>query len=164
MNICLVGFMGSGKTTIGKALSESLKMDWVDLDMFIEQQENRTISDIFKENGETYFRQLEQNSLSALAKEDCVISTGGGVIISKENRQVLQSVCTVYLVYPFETLYTRIAGDETRPLATSYEDLKARYEARLDLYETASQVKINCEGKSINEITQEIITYLKTIA
>lgn len=164
MNICLIGFMGSGKTTIGKALGNELHMKWIDLDQYIEEKEKRIISMIFKENGEAYFRVLEHDYLKALIHEEGIISTGGGIITTPENRQLLQKTITIYLEYPFETLYQRIEGDETRPLATSYNELKERFETRLSLYESASQVTIKCQDKSINEVVQEIITYIEKMA
>lgn len=162
--ICLIGFMGSGKTTIGQELSKVLNTNWIDLDTYIEEMASKSIPEIFKEEGEAYFRQLEQEALQKLVTKEGILSTGGGVITTLQNIKVLQKNCTIYLKYSFDTLYKRIAGDENRPLVTSYEDLKTRFLSRLDLYEKAGQVKIDCEGKSINEIIQEIITYLEKVS
>ena len=157
--------MGCGKTTIGKILSEALNEKWIDLDDYIEKKAGKRISEIFKEEGEAYFRALEQECLKQfLQEEKGIISTGGGVIISPENVKMLQKTCTIYLAYPFDILYSRIAGDANRPLATSYKELQERFYKRLDLYEQASQVKIDCKDKSINQITQEILTYLEKIS
>ncbi|MBE6022420.1 MAG: shikimate kinase [Cellulosilyticum sp.] len=162
MTICLIGFMGSGKTTIGKELKEMLGKKWIDLDEYIEIQEGKKISDIFEQKGESYFRELEHIYLKQLINEGVeIISTGGGIITTPKNSEMLQKTCSIYLEYPFDVLYQRIEGDNNRPLATSYEALKTRFLNRLDLYEKAAQVKINCRDKSINEIAQEIITYLK---
>lgn len=163
MSICLIGFMGSGKTTIGKALGHKLHMKWLDLDQYIEEKEKRKISMIFKENGEAYFRALEYEYLKELIHEEGIISTGGGIITTPENRQLLQKTMTIYLEYPFDTLYQRIEGDETRPLATSYDALKERFEKRLNLYESASQVTIKCQKKSIKEVVQEIAAYIEKL-
>ena len=161
MTICLIGFMGSGKTTIGRVLSDALNKDWIDLDNYIEMQTKKRISDIFAEKGESYFRSLEQMYLKQLIDEGTgIISTGGGVITTPENISLLQKTCSIYLEYPFEILYERIAGDRNRPLATSYEALYERFNKRLDLYEKAGKVKIDCKNKGINQITQEIINYL----
>lgn len=162
MNICLIGFMGCGKTTVGQALSEQLAYDWIDLDVYIEEKTKKDIPTLFKEYGEAYFRKIEEECLQEVVqKENCIISTGGGVIISPENVGVLQKTCTIYLSYPFEVLYERIAGDSNRPLVTSKEALETRFLDRLDLYEKASGVKIKCMDKSVRQIVQEIITYLK---
>lgn len=163
--ICLIGFMGSGKTTIGQALSEALNQKWIDLDEYIEAQAGMNISEMFKEKGEAAFRKLETKCLEQLINENVdIVSTGGGVITTPKNIELLQGVHTIYLEYPFDTLYTRIAGDKSRPLATSYEALQERFKNRLDLYEKAGTVKIDCRDKSINEIIQEIITYLERIS
>lgn len=162
MNICLVGFMGSGKTTIGQALSERLKYAWIDLDDYIVDKEGKDIPIIFKEKGEDYFRKVEKVCLNeVVSMEECVVSTGGGVIGSEENRKILRNTKTVYLKYPFEVLYERIAGDSNRPLVTSREALEKRFIERLDLYEKASGITIECEDKSIDQIVQEIIIYLE---
>lgn len=165
MRICLIGFMGSGKTTIGRALSEQLNANWVDLDTYIEEKANQSICNIFEEYGEAYFRALEQEALNELLEqEEVIISTGGGVITTPDNIRNLKLEKTIYLAYPFDTLYERIAGDTSRPLVTSYETLQKRFEDRLGLYEAASRVTINCQDKSINHIIEEIITYLETIS
>lgn len=165
MNICLIGFMGCGKTTIGQALSTKLDYDWIDLDAYIEKKTQKDIPALFKEYGEAYFRKIEQECLQEVVqKGKCVISTGGGVITSPENVEVLQKTCTIYLAYPFEVLYERIAGDCNRPLVTSKDALETRFLNRLDLYEKASGIKMECRNKSINQITQEIITYLEKIS
>lgn len=162
MNICLIGFMGCGKTTVGQALSAQLGYEWIDLDAYIEEKAQKDIPTLFKEDGEPYFRKLEQECLQEVVqKENSVISTGGGVVTSTENIKVLQETCTIYLAYPFDVLYERIAGDSNRPLATSKQALEMRFLNRLDLYEKASGVKMECMDKSINQIMQEIITYLK---
>lgn len=162
--ICLIGFMGSGKTTVGEAVAKLLNEPWTDLDTYIVTQTGKSISQIFSDHGEAYFRSLEVQYLEkVLEKEEGVISTGGGIITTPANIERLHKEATVYLAYPFDTLYYRIAGDTTRPLATSYDSLKERFNSRLDLYEKACQVKIDCEGKSINCIAEEIIKKMDRI-
>ena len=156
--ICLIGFMGSGKTTIGEILANRLDMPWIDLDVYITQQTGKSISQIFSESGEEHFRKLEALYLQqVLDKNEGVLSTGGGIITTPENIEKLCKETTIYLSYPFDTLYNRIAKDEARPLATSYESLKERFDSRLALYEKACQIIIDCQDKSINCITEEII-------
>lgn len=162
MTICLVGFMGSGKTTIGRLLAEVLGKSWVDLDNFIEQQEGQTISAIFASKGESYFRTLETNALKQLIKEDIgVLSTGGGIIEQEENRSVLKKAYTIYLSYPFDVLYRRIEGDVNRPLATSYETLYKRYEKRLPWYSEVCRSEIFGEGKTTYQVVTEIACILE---
>lgn len=164
-SICLIGFMGSGKTTVGEVVAKLLHKPWVDLDHYIVKQEDMSISQMFREYGEDYFRSLETKYLKEVLKnKENVISMGGGIITVPENVLLLQEQTVIYLDYPFETLYERIAEDKNRPLATSYEALKERYESRKQLYENTCQVKINCKGKSINRIVQEIISKLDRIS
>lgn len=162
--ICLIGFMGSGKTTVGEALAKQLDVPWFDLDTYIVQQTGKSISQIFSESGERQFRKLESLYLQkVLDEKEGVISTGGGIITIPENIEKLHKEATIYLSYPFDTLYERIAGDATRPLATSYESLKERFNSRLAYYEKACRVKINCQGKSINYIAEEIINKISKL-
>ena len=162
--ICLIGFMGSGKTTVGAEVAKQLQIPWLDLDTYIVEQTRKSVSEIFNESGEGHFRKLEAFYLNqALEEQEGVISTGGGIITTPQNIEKLQNQVTIYLAYPFDTLYERIAGDPTRPLATSYESLKERFDNRLALYEQACQIKINCQDKSINYITEEIISKISRL-
>lgn len=162
MTICLIGFMGSGKTTIGRLLSEELGKSWIDLDSFVEQQYGQPIAEIFAKKGEGYFRMLETKALKCLLKQEIgIISTGGGVVEQPENRALLQKAYTVYLSYPVDTLYQRVQGDADRPLATSYEVFSQRYMKRLPLYEQCCQLQIFGEGKSPTQVTQDIIYFLE---
>ncbi|ADZ83456.1 shikimate kinase [Cellulosilyticum lentocellum] len=160
--ICLIGFMGSGKTTIGKALANILHYSWIDLDQYIEEACSETITNLFENKGEAYFRDLEVSYLKkALDEEIGVISTGGGIIVTTENREVLKKQNTFYLYYDYDTLYKRIAGDTKRPLASTYEAVKERYIQRQALYEASAKYIINGEGKSIEEVVNTILEILK---
>lgn len=162
--VCLIGFMGSGKTTVGEVLANQLGVPWFDLDTYIVKQTNKSVSQIFSESGERHFRKLESLYLQQVLDEnEGVISTGGGIITTPENIEMLHKEVTIYLAYPFDTLYERIAGDTTRPLATSYEALKERFDGRLALYEKACQVIVNCQDKSINCIAEEIISKISKL-
>ena len=157
-HICLIGFMGCGKSTVGMALAKRLDYQWVDLDLYIESQLHRSIAEIFKQDGEGYFRQLETKYLEALLEEaqPMVISTGGGIITTKENRDRLKKAQTFYLNYPFETLYHRIHGDASRPLVSSYEAVKERFLSRLAWYEEAARYTLKCDKKSVEAVVEEI--------
>lgn len=158
--ICLIGFMGSGKTTVGAESALLLGYDWVDLDQHIEKNEKTSIAALFASKGEAYFRQLETLYLQKAVEKPCVISTGGGIVVTPQNVEVLKKQRTFYLNYEFDTLYERIANDATRPLATSYEEVRLRYDARQALYKAASQIQIQCDHKSVEAIVEEIIKAL----
>lgn len=161
--ICLIGYMGCGKTTIGMALAERLKWQWLDLDEEIVKKEKCSIRHLFDSQGEEAFREKESECLQRVleATNDVVISTGGGVITTPKNRKLLQQTETIYLVYPFEHLYERIKGDKARPLVTTREALHKRFEERKPLYEASSTQQISCAGKSINDIVEEILKKLE---
>lgn len=117
-NIILIGMMGSGKTTVGKALAKHLGHNFTDLDTLIVKNEGIEIPEIFHKFGENYFRKLETKTLNSLLEyENTVISTGGGIVEKEENILTIKKIGTVfYLQAPSNTLYERIKGDCNRPL------------------------------------------------
>lgn len=120
-NIFLCGFMGSGKTTIGKKLAISLGKNFVDLDNFIEQNENIKIKNIFEKNGEDYFRKLETQYLIKTCKtSNSIISLGGGTLENQQNIDIIkQNGIIVFIDIPFELCYLRIIGNSNRPIVIS---------------------------------------------
>lgn len=138
----LTGFMGSGKTTVGRRVAELLDREFIDLDHYIVESEGRTIPSIFDSEGEAGFREIEKESLkNVIGSTDAVISTGGGIITYEESRALLKDNehhTVYYLSAPFELLYERIKDDENRPmLKQGYETVRALYESRTPLYEAA---------------------------
>ncbi|MCM8756435.1 MAG: shikimate kinase, partial [Candidatus Omnitrophica bacterium] len=117
-NIYLVGFMGTGKTTVGKLLSQRLKKQFIEMDEFIEQREKMSIPEIFSQRGEGYFRKVEKDTLKDIAnKKDCVVSCGGGVVIDNENMEILKRTgLVICLCADSKTIYERTAKDKNRPL------------------------------------------------
>ncbi len=117
-NIYFIGFMGTGKTTISKIISQKLNMNWVDLDEMIEERENRTIVDIFRDSGEGYFREVEKGVLKEIAENgNYVVSTGGGIVIFDENVDIMKrSGVMITLVASPEVIYERLKDDQSRPL------------------------------------------------
>ena len=117
-NIILIGFMGSGKSTVGKILAEKLEMKFLDTDLEIEKEQGRSVQDIFSEKGEEYFRKLENEISKKLSTENnTIISTGGGIILNKENIEYLKKDGVVFFLdVAKKTLYKRLISSKGRPL------------------------------------------------
>lgn len=119
-NIILVGYMGCGKTTVGKNVAKNKSFTFIDTDEMIEKQQGKKISEIFDKNGEAAFRDMETEYLKQLLgsnQENLVISTGGGMAVREENRKLLAKLGRViYLKVSPEVVYDRLKTDTTRPL------------------------------------------------
>jgi shikimate kinase len=138
-NIVLVGFMGSGKTTVGRLLSERTGMPLVDMDTLIEEQAGKTINEIFAEEGEAHFRDLERRLVQELsARRGLVISTGGGIVLNPDNLADFERTgLVVCLLADADTVLERVRHDTTRPLLAGDKAAKitALLESRRPLYE-----------------------------
>ena len=160
-NIVLVGMMGSGKSSIGKLLSKKIGLEFIDIDNLIEERENKSISDIFKINGEKYFRDLEESiSIKKLKSENKVISLGGGGYINQKIRKQTQlGSITVWLNWKTSTLIDRIKNSKKRPVVTKLKisEIKSLIEERAKIY-NSSDFKINCDKLKKNEIVDTIIS------
>ncbi len=159
-NIVLCGFMGSGKTTVGKAVAEALNFEFVDSDYYVQQKLGRTISEIFAENGEEYFRNAETEALKELAtKTNTVIATGGGAVLKAENISLLKSSgLVVFLDVSPETVINRLKNDTTRPLLMRPDRdnvIRELLTLRKPLYLTAADVVLTAENNAQN--TSKII-------
>lgn len=162
MRIYLIGFMCSGKTTVGSLLAGRLGYSFVDLDKEIEKRENLTIPEIFEKKGENYFRKLELETLKDVSKRDnVVISTGGGLGANPEALEFMKSQGrTVWIDIKFETFLDRCGGDKSRPLLRKpVEELKKIFERRIETYKLAD-IKIKGE-KPPEEIVEEILLSLE---
>ncbi len=155
MSVILIGFMGAGKSTVARLLSA----DFIDLDKLIERQIEMPIARFFELFGEQDFRQLENEVFESSIQMDFVIATGGGIVESEKNREVLQFQSQViYLQADFETLWMRIDADKenVRPLASDKTAAQALFEKRAPLYEKFADFVVNVAEKSPMEIVEEI--------
>lgn len=127
MNIVLIGFMGTGKTVLGKILAKSLKMEFIDTDSLIEEKDGKSVARIFCENGERYFRKLERDVIKVVSrKNNAVISTGGGVVLSPGNmKQLRRNGVIICLKSKPEVILKRIKRQKgIRPLLNKPDPLK----------------------------------------
>ncbi len=164
-NIALTGLMGSGKTTVGKYLAHQLKKTLIDTDSLIEERAGMSITNIFKEKGETYFRALEKEIIKeVLEGEDLILSLGGGAIVDDENRALIKSnSILITLIADPKELYSRVKRRKNRPLLTQSKDqievLEKLWEERKSAY-FDSHYQIDTAEKSINLISLEIMRIL----
>lgn len=164
-NIILIGFMGSGKSSVGKVLAEKLQRDFIDMDDEIEGMANKTINDIFAEYGEEHFRELETSYLEKIAmQKNKVIATGGGVVLKEENIELLKKIGTVvFLSTPLEKLIKNLTDDTQRPLLNvkdKEEVVGNLLKKREEIYFNAASMIIQTKDKGINEVADEIIKLL----
>lgn len=166
----MIGFMGSGKSTIGIKLSYRLRRAVEDTDKLIVRKTGRNISDIFAKEGEAYFRELETDVLRSLC-ETCspkyspkIFSVGGGTPVREENRPLLRQLgIVVYLRIRPETVYQRLKGDTTRPLLQGdnpQEKIRTLLEARKEAYESCADLIIDVDDKEAVVILDLIEEYL----
>jgi shikimate kinase/3-dehydroquinate synthase len=165
-NIALTGLMGSGKTTVGKYLADNLKKTFIDTDQIIEEKEGKTISQIFEENGEDYFRHLEARLIEEIFStgKDLVVSLGGGAIVNSASRKIIKdNARLIALIADPNDLHQRIKRRKSRPLLNEsknqLETLNALWQERKEAYYD-SHIQIVTEGKTINSIGIEIIQNL----
>lgn len=159
--VVLVGFMGCGKTSVGRELAAVLGFSFLDLDTLIEERCGRTIAQIFRESGEAAFRRLERDAaLVAMERSNCVIAAGGGAFAQEETRAILRrGSASVYLQCDLETLLARGIANDSRPLAGNRETMAALLKARDPSYR-AADVSIDGSRGTPAELAGEIVRAL----
>lgn len=161
-NIVLIGFMGCGKSSVGKCFAEQYGFSFVDTDQLIEERMGCTVSEIFAAKGEPYFRDLETEVLQELVRtaKRQVIATGGGMPVRMKNQKLLRKLgMVVYLSVTPETVLARLAGDTTRPLlqkASREEEIRHLLTERKFVYQMTAHKVIAVDGKTVREIVGEI--------
>lgn len=161
-NLILIGFMGAGKTTVGRLLAKEKNMKFVDTDDRIAEEQGKTIPDIFAEYGESYFRDLETDLLRRMQNdtEGAVVSVGGGMPVREENRELLRRLgCVIYLSAAKQTILGRVQSDGSRPMLNG-DDLEKRVDtlmkAREHLYKQAAHLDIRTDGRNVYQVLQII--------
>jgi len=161
--IFLIGFMASGKSTVGPILAAKLDRPFIDLDRMIETQAGCTIADLFERRGEESFRRMESEVLRRAATgEPAVIAPGGGAVMRRENRELMRDMgISIWLDPPFELCWRRIQKDRiVRPLAPDEEAARVRHQQRLPFYQEAEQRIGITDFQTPEEITRLIIDNL----
>lgn len=161
-NIILIGFMGAGKTTIGKLLAKETELVFVDTDERIEQEQGRKIPDIFAQEGELFFRDLETELLQRMQKDTygSVVSVGGGMPVREQNRALLRGLgCVVYLSAGKQTILERVKKDGSRPMlegGSLEERVERLMREREGYYRQAAHIDVRTDGRSIRQVLQII--------
>ena len=159
MTIFLCGFMGCGKTTVGKLAAKKFGVSFYDSDDLIVESQGMTIPEIFDQKGEPYFRQVEADIIRSLCGKKAVVACGGGAMLNPDSAAAAaESGEVIFLEVDFETCYERISGDSNRPIAASStkKELEARFNARRDIYLKHSTIHIDSSGSPMR--TVELIT------
>ncbi|SFB32623.1 shikimate kinase [Acetitomaculum ruminis DSM 5522] len=166
LNIFLIGFMGSGKSTIAKKIYKKYGYKLVEMDELIEKNENMTINEMFEKYGEEHFRNIESNTLIEMSKENnLVVSCGGGVVLRKENAEYMKkNGVVVWLNASAKSIYDRIKNTDNRPLLKgnmNEEYIKELMDKRYEKYKACADIVIDTDRKKLMEIADEVIEKVK---
>ena len=167
-NIILVGFMGCGKSTIGRRVAQRLGCDFLDSDELVAAKAGKSISGIFADEGENRFREMESAELAALDDSQYfVLATGGGAILSEKNREILRKLgCVVWLHADLETLFERASRTKRRPLL-EVENPRSTFasllESRIPLYEGIADIRIDATGLSHDQTIESLISQVAEV-
>lgn len=162
-NILLIGFMGTGKTSVSKELKKLTNLPEIDMDKYIVEKENKSITDIFAESGEEYFRKVETECLKEiLENKGVIVSCGGGVVVKDENVSCMKDKGTIVLLTAKpETVYNRVKDCTDRPILNgnmSVEYIESLMGKRRERYLGVADVIIETDHKTVREVAEEIIS------
>jgi len=162
-NLILIGFMGTGKTEVGRLLAESLNRRLADTDQIVTEREGLSVRNIFAGRGEAYFRRREAEVVAELsAQKGLVVATGGGVVLDRENVRLLkENGFLVWLDADVAVLQNRLAGDTTRPLLSGGKDMVELYRMREQIYRDAADVRVDTTGKAPLTVASEILEIIR---
>ena len=164
-NIVLVGFMGTGKSVVGRVIAQKLEFHFIDTDDVIEQTSKAKISDIFAEHGEDYFRDLESQAVKSVAlMKNQVVATGGGVVLRSSNIDLLRTGGPIFCLNATpKAIWDRVRSSRSRPLLRGPEPLK-KIETLLDKrapYYALADHQIETTGVAVDRVADEIISYIE---
>jgi shikimate kinase len=159
--VYLIGFMGAGKTTVGRALAKRLDWQAEDIDERIEKREKRDIPTIFRQDGEAYFRAAEQQEvITLLPVRGTVVATGGGTVVDPVTRELmLRDGAVVWLDVPLSQLLARVPTDGSRPLASDRAAMERLYNQRLMAYSCA-HLRVDAGRASVEDVVDQIVDWL----
>ena len=162
MKIILIGFMGSGKTTVANILAKKLNLEVIEMDQLILTKSGRnSISEIFSLDGERHFRNLETIAVKEISElNNAIISTGGGIVMKKRNLEHLKNGTIFFLKTSFEILEKRLRKDDTRPLFKDKIKAKKLFNLRKNIYEKWADQTILTDKKSIDEVVNNLLKNL----
>ena len=162
MKIILIGFMGSGKTTVANILAKKLNLEVIEMDQLILTKSGRnSISEIFSLDGERHFRNLETIAVKEISElNNAIISTGGGIVMKKRNLEHLKNGTIFFLKTSFEILEKRLRKDDTRPLFKDKIKAKKLFNLRKNIYEKWADHTILTDKKSIDEVVNNLLKNL----
>jgi len=165
-NIIITGFMGTGKSVVAKELARKLKMEFIDMDRIVEEGQGMSIADIFSRYGEDYFREQENKLVKELSqKENMIIATGGGTLLSSDNASILRQRGQIICLYAdSRTIYNRVKRRNNRPLLKGenvLSEIDRLLEERKKIYDNIKW-KIDTTNLNIQEVTNKIIALLKS--
>lgn len=163
MTLFLCGFMGCGKSALGRALSKRLELPLIDTDDYIVKTQGMSIPEIFEKYGEPYFREIEAKAIADLSQQEAVISCGGGAILNDKTAEIARENGIVILLdQSFDVCYSRIKDDKNRPLVqkNTKEQLREIYNARDSIYRKNSTIAIKA-GNTPEESAERVINAIQ---